>query len=167
MQPPNDVEAMLELAAIFPRRLSVRRSPQRTDRLTESTTIGIWSIADLLEWRDLGSASPHRSEMDLANVGCLLAPPTWRGENWCNAAFRRRAMKRKAPAERIPVTDQVGKRHVVLRYVEVETGPTLGEHQRTTDVIEYRLEAGRSVVRTGSDTFQTADGLLKLKILES
>lgn len=75
-------------------------------------------------------------------------------------------MKRKAPAERIPVTDQVGKRHVVLRYVEVETSPTPGEHRQTPEVIEYRLEAGRSVVRTGADTFQTADGVLMLKLLE-
>ena len=74
-------------------------------------------------------------------------------------------MKRKAPAERIPVTDQVGKRHVVLRYVEVETSPASGERQRTTEVIEYRLEAGRSVMRTGVDTFRTADGLLTLKVL--
>ncbi|SCK18249.1 hypothetical protein VAR608DRAFT_1301 [Variovorax sp. HW608] len=76
-------------------------------------------------------------------------------------------MKRKAPAERIPVTDQVGKRHVVLRYVEVETSSTLETHRRTTEASEYRLEAGRSVVRTGADTFQTADGLLNLKVLAS
>lgn len=75
-------------------------------------------------------------------------------------------MRRKAPAERIPVTDQVGKRHVVLRYVEVETSPTPGESQPTTEVTEYRLEAGRSVMRTGARTFQTADGLLLLKALE-
>jgi len=75
------------------------------------------------------------------------------------------AMIRKVPAERIPVTDQVGKRHVVLRYVEVETTPTPGEHQPTTEVIEYRLEVGRSVIRTGADTFQTADGLLMLEVL--
>ena len=75
-------------------------------------------------------------------------------------------MKRKAPAERIPVTDQVGKRHVVLRYVEVETNSTPWEHQPTTEVIDYRLEAGRSVIRTGADTFQTADGLLMLEVLE-
>ena len=76
-------------------------------------------------------------------------------------------MKRKAPTERIPVTDQVGKRHVVLRYVEVETSPSPGGQRRTTEVIEYRLEAGRSVMRTGVDTFQTADGLLMLKVLAS
>jgi hypothetical protein len=76
-------------------------------------------------------------------------------------------MKRKAPAERIPVTDQVGKRHVVLRYVEVENDPTHGKRQRRAEVIEYRLEAGRSVLRTGDDTFQTADGVLMLKVLES
>ena len=75
-------------------------------------------------------------------------------------------MKRKAPAERIPVTDQVGKRHVVVRYVEVETNPLPVEHQPTTEVIEYRLEAGRSVMRTGAGTFQTADGVLMLKVLE-
>jgi hypothetical protein len=73
-------------------------------------------------------------------------------------------MKRKAPTERIPVTDQVGKRHVILRYVEVETSPPPGELQ--TEVIEYRLEVGRSVLRTSIDTFQTADGLLVLKVLE-
>lgn len=76
-------------------------------------------------------------------------------------------MKRKAPAERIPVTDQVGKRHVVLRYVEIETSPDSGEHPQTTEVIEYRLEAGRSVMRTGADTFKTADGLLMLRVLGS
>ena len=74
-------------------------------------------------------------------------------------------MKRKTPAERIPVTDQVGKRHVVLRYVEVETASE--GQQPTAEVIEYRLEAGRSVMRTGNDTFQTADGLLMLKVLET
>lgn len=76
-------------------------------------------------------------------------------------------MKRKAPAERIPVTDQVGKRHVVLRYVEVEAIPTLGEVPHKTEVTEYRLAAGRSVIRTGVDTFQTADGLLMLRVLGS
>jgi len=75
-------------------------------------------------------------------------------------------MKRMAPAERIPVTDQVGKRHVILRYVEVEESPAPGEHPPTKEVSEYRLEAGRSVIRTGSDTFQTADGLLTLDVLE-
>ena len=77
-----------------------------------------------------------------------------------------REMKRKLPPERILVTDQVGKRHVVLRYVEVETSPAEEEHPRTKAVIEYRLEAGRKVMRTGADTFQTADGLLRLKALE-
>ena len=47
------------------------------------------------------------------------------------------AMKRKAPTERIPVTDQVGKRHVVLRYVEVEMSPAIEDHKRTTEAIEY------------------------------
>jgi hypothetical protein len=75
------------------------------------------------------------------------------------------AMKRKAPAERISVTDQVGKRHVILRYVEVDASPTPGDHLPTMEVSEYRLEAGRSVIRTGSDTFQTADGLLTLDVL--
>lgn len=74
-------------------------------------------------------------------------------------------MKRKAPTERIPVTDQVGKRHIVVRYVEVDTSPTSSE-QQPAEVIEYRLEAGRSVKRTGADTFQTADGVLMLKVLE-
>jgi len=77
------------------------------------------------------------------------------------------AMIRKTPAERIPVTDQVGKRHVVLRYVEVETCLTQGQRRPTSEVIEYRLEAGRSVMRTGAHSFQTADGLLMLKVLES
>ena len=72
------------------------------------------------------------------------------------------AMKRKAPEERIPVTDQVGKRHVVLRYVEVETSPA----PEAVGAVEYRLESGRSVMRTGEDTFQTADGVLTLKTLE-
>ncbi|MBO9649780.1 MAG: hypothetical protein J7605_14830 [Variovorax sp.] len=64
------------------------------------------------------------------------------------------------------MTDQVGKRHVVLRYAEVETNAAPGKQPRTAEVIEYRLEAGRSVMRTGADTFQTADGLLMLKVLE-
>lgn len=75
-------------------------------------------------------------------------------------------MKRKSPAERIPVTDQVGKRHVVVRYVEVETDLAAGEHQPTIEAFEYRLEAGRSVTRTGVGTFQTVDGVLMLKVLE-
>lgn len=77
-------------------------------------------------------------------------------------------MKRKAPAERIPVTDQVGKRHVVLRYEEVQTHPTAADHRQPPAdiVIEYRLKSGRSVMRTGPDTFQTADGVLILKALE-
>lgn len=74
-------------------------------------------------------------------------------------------MKRKAPAERIPVTDQVGKRHVVVRYVEAEM-PSSEDPQPTPAVIEYRLEVGRSVMRTGARTFQTADGLLRLNVLE-
>lgn len=76
-------------------------------------------------------------------------------------------MKRKVLAERILVTDQVGKRHVVLRYVEVGTSPAHWEHQRTKEVIEYRLEAGRKVMRTGADNFHTVDGLLMLQALES
>ena len=74
-------------------------------------------------------------------------------------------MKRMSNAEQIVVTDQVGKRHVVLRYVEVETDPDAPPAKRT-EVDEYRLSGGRSVKRTGDDTFETADGVLSLKVLE-
>ncbi|MBB3176846.1 hypothetical protein [Variovorax sp. Sphag1AA] len=47
----------------------------------------------------------------------------------------------------------------------MDTSPTSSE-QQPAEVIEYRLEAGRSVKRTGADTFQTADGVLMLKVLE-
>ena len=57
---------------------------------------------------------------------------------------------------------QVGNRHVNLRYVEVEESPSPGKHPPTQEV---KLEAGKSVIRTGSDTLQTADGLLMLDVL--
>lgn len=66
--------------------------------------------------------------------------------------------RKMTQTERISVTDQVGKRHVVLRYVDlVETDPA--------DAAEYRLTTGTSVNKTGADTFETADGRLRLKVL--
>lgn len=74
--------------------------------------------------------------------------------------------RRKIPTERIEVTDQVGKRHVVLRYTEtLEANPDEDADIPREVTTEYRLATGRSVVKTGNDTFQTDDGLLRLKAL--
>ena len=75
--------------------------------------------------------------------------------------------RRKAPTERIAVTDQVGKRHVVVKYAEqLDGSPPDGETPRRDEVAtEYRLLTGRIVERIGADTFQTADGLLRFKVL--
>jgi len=74
--------------------------------------------------------------------------------------------RRKAPTERIEVTDQVGKRHVVMRYTEtVEADPDEDANVPQEVATEYRLATGRSVVKTGDSTFQTDDGLLQLKAL--
>ncbi|MDM0075409.1 hypothetical protein QTH90_13495 [Variovorax sp. J2P1-59] len=79
--------------------------------------------------------------------------------------------RRKAPTDRIEVTDQVGKRHVVVRYAEsVEASPDDTVAADDTSIprevaTEYRLETGKSVVKTGDDTFQTDDGMLQLKVL--
>jgi len=74
--------------------------------------------------------------------------------------------KRKAPTERIDVTDQVGKRHVVVRYTEtLEAGSDEVANVPREVATEYRLATGRSVVKTGDSTFQTDDGLLQLKAL--
>ena len=70
--------------------------------------------------------------------------------------------KRKMPAERIEVTDQVGKRHVVVKYTEHLDGGAPHQDEIAT---EYRLETGMSVDKTGADTFQTANGRLRLKAL--
>ncbi|MDN8615614.1 hypothetical protein [Variovorax ginsengisoli] len=75
--------------------------------------------------------------------------------------------RKKTPAERISVTDQVGKRHVVVKYVDlVDPGAASAERERMEQVeTEYRLTTGASVNRTGADTFETADGRLRLKAL--
>lgn len=76
------------------------------------------------------------------------------------------AHKRKVPTERIEVTDQVGKRHVVVRYTEsLEASPGDDASIPREVATEYRLATGRSVVKTGDDTFQTDDGVLQLKAL--
>lgn len=74
---------------------------------------------------------------------------------------------KKSPTERIEVTDQVGKRHVVIRYVEdVDASPEdVDMLDETENAIEYRLETGMSVEKTGPDTFKTADGRLNLTAL--
>ncbi|MDM0083914.1 hypothetical protein QTI17_25280 [Variovorax sp. J31P179] len=75
--------------------------------------------------------------------------------------------RKKTPAERISVTDQVGKRHVVVKYVDlVDPGAASVERERVEQAeTEYRLTTGASVNRTGADTFETADGRLRLKAL--
>ena len=74
--------------------------------------------------------------------------------------------RKKAPTERIEVTDQVGKRHVVVRYTETLEADFDEVANIPQEVAtEYRLATGRSVVKTGDSTFQTDDGLLQLKAL--
>ncbi len=75
--------------------------------------------------------------------------------------------RKKTPTERIPVTDQVGKRHVVLKYTEyLEADPGDSVPATPGEVAsEYRLATGRIVDKTGDDTFETSDGMLRLKIL--
>lgn len=75
--------------------------------------------------------------------------------------------RKKTPAERISVTDQVGKRHVVVKYVDlVDPGAASVERERVEQAeTEYRLTTGASVNRTGADTFETADGRLRLRAL--
>lgn len=75
-------------------------------------------------------------------------------------------MSRKTPVERIPVVDQVGKRHVVVRYVEVPDGQKAAGPPAGAPAVEYRLGGGRGVTRTGEASFQTVDGLLNLKVLD-
>jgi len=74
---------------------------------------------------------------------------------------------RKRPIERIEVTDQVGKRHVVVKYTERLYLPDDEERPpREGEVMtEYRLISGQIVEKTGPDTFCTADGKLRLKPL--
>ncbi len=75
--------------------------------------------------------------------------------------------RKKAPTERIAVTDQVGKRHVVVKYTEyLDASPPDDEAPRQDEVAtEYRLSNGRVVEKTGAETFQTADGRLRFKVL--
>ncbi|CAN7765811.1 hypothetical protein LJR290_007290 [Variovorax sp. LjRoot290] len=76
-------------------------------------------------------------------------------------------MPKKKAAEQIKVVDQVGKRHVVLRYT-VHLDPEADDSQAAPgDEVgsEYRLTTGRIVQRTGEDTYQTADGTLRLKAM--
>ena len=74
--------------------------------------------------------------------------------------------RRKVPSECIEVTDQVGKRHVVVRYTE-SLEPSPGDTAPISIEIatEYRLATGRSVVKTGERSFRTDDGLLHLEAL--
>ena len=75
--------------------------------------------------------------------------------------------RRKTRTEHIEVTDQVGKRHVVVKYTEyLEASPGDNDARSPSEVAtEYRLTTGRSVNKTGADTFQTVDGTLRLKAL--
>jgi hypothetical protein len=75
--------------------------------------------------------------------------------------------RRKTPTDHIEVTDQTGKRHVVVRYTEyLEASPDDNNARSPSEVAtEYRLATGRSVNKTGADTFQTVDGMLRLKAL--
>ena len=75
--------------------------------------------------------------------------------------------RRKTPTEHIEVTDQIGKRHVVVKYSEyLEASPDDNDTRSPSEVAtEYRLTTGRSVNKTGADTFQTTDGMLRLKAL--
>lgn len=74
---------------------------------------------------------------------------------------------KKIAAERIEVTDQVGKRHVVLGYVEPPPpGQVHAESALPPDgPVEYRLSSGRIVEKTGDHTFQTSDGRLQFRAL--
>jgi uncharacterized lipoprotein YmbA len=76
-------------------------------------------------------------------------------------------MPKKKAEEQIKVVDQVGKRHVVLRYtVHLDPEDEGGQGARAGEVAsEYRLATGRIVQRTGEDTYQTADGILWLKAM--
>ena len=67
---------------------------------------------------------------------------------------------KKSPTARIDVTDQVGKYHVVIQYVE-----DVDMRDQHENAIEYRLGTGISVVKTGPDTFRSADGRLDLTAL--
>lgn len=75
--------------------------------------------------------------------------------------------QRKIPTERIEVTDQVGKRHVVVKYTEyLEASPGDDDARSHNEAAtEYRLETGRSVKLPGADTFETTDGMLRLTAL--
>ncbi|MGJ7506720.1 hypothetical protein [Variovorax sp. GT1P44] len=75
--------------------------------------------------------------------------------------------RKKTPTERIQVTDQVGKLHVVVKYSEyLEPDPGDSAPPAPGEVAsEYRLATGRIVDKTGDDTFETSDGTLRLKTL--
>lgn len=77
--------------------------------------------------------------------------------------------RRKTATEHIEVTDQIGKRHVVLKYTEyLEASPDdEGAINQSEVATEYRMETGRRVTLTGTDTFQTIDGMLRLTTLRA
>jgi hypothetical protein len=68
--------------------------------------------------------------------------------------------RKKTPTEHIPVVDQVGKRHMVVKYVGPSEASVV---DRPDPEVEYRLANGHSVQRVGDDAFQSADGRLLLK----
>jgi hypothetical protein len=72
------------------------------------------------------------------------------------------ATRKKTPVERILVVDQVGKRHIVVKYVaRAEPGAADADEPE----IEFRLANGHRVEKTGDDTFQSTDGRLRLKVV--
>lgn len=75
--------------------------------------------------------------------------------------------RKKSPIEQIPVADQVGKRHVVVKYDGVVVPGVENEeaHAEVQHETEYRLTSGRCVTKTGADTFKTIDGRLWLRAL--
>lgn len=68
--------------------------------------------------------------------------------------------RKKTLIARIPVVDQVGKRHVVVKY---QGPPEPMADDGASPSIEYRLANGHSVRKTGDDSFQSVDGRLRLK----
>lgn len=68
--------------------------------------------------------------------------------------------RKKTLVARIPVVDQVGKRHVVVKY---EGPPESVTADGAASEIEYRLANGHSVRKTGDDSYQSVDGRLRLK----
>jgi hypothetical protein len=64
-------------------------------------------------------------------------------------------------AEQIRVVDQVGKHHIVVKYIEMGEPP----NAERDAVTEYRLGSGRVVERTGTYTFQSVDGRLHFRVI--